>query len=122
MDDSDKAAWLTRQQHRIDDQLKLLRARVARIDQHHTQSADLEPGDSADRSQPHDNDEVVGDLRTLATTELPALEHALVRIADGSYEHCIDCAEPIGHARLELVPTTTRCIVCQREVFAHGGA
>jgi DnaK suppressor protein len=39
---------------------------------------------------------------------------ALERIADGSYGECVDCAEPIPVARLDLDPTAPRCVSCAR--------
>ncbi|MBA3800705.1 MAG: TraR/DksA C4-type zinc finger protein [Geodermatophilaceae bacterium] len=44
------------------------------------------------------------------------LEHALVRIADGSYGRCESCGEPIAKARLQAFPGATLCLSCkQRE-------
>ncbi len=44
------------------------------------------------------------------------LEHALVRIADGSYGRCESCGEAIAKARLQAFPGATMCLSCkQRE-------
>jgi len=45
--------------------------------------------------------------------EIRDIDAALLRIAEGSYGECSDCAEPIAVARLEAYPTARRCIVCQ---------
>lgn len=63
------------------------------------------------------------DVATLnrAADELAAVDAALARLADGSYGECIDCAEPIGAARLSVWPTAQRCADCQTFVEQHGG-
>ena len=44
------------------------------------------------------------------------IEHALARIADGSYGMCESCGQPIGKARLQAFPRATLCVSCkQRE-------
>ncbi len=44
------------------------------------------------------------------------IEHALVRIADGSYGRCESCGETIAKARLQAFPGATLCVTCkQRE-------
>jgi DnaK suppressor protein len=55
--------------------------------------------------------------------ELTEVEQALARLADGSYGECVDCGNPIPHARLYAYPTATRCVACQerRETAARRG-
>ena len=43
---------------------------------------------------------------------LDDVEHALERVADGTYGVCTRCGEPIGAARLEAKPAVTTCIAC----------
>ena len=44
------------------------------------------------------------------------IEHALARIANGSYGMCESCGQPIGKARLQAFPRATLCVSCkQRE-------
>ena len=44
------------------------------------------------------------------------VEHALQRIADGTYGTCESCGLPIGKMRLEAFPRATLCVDCkQRE-------
>ncbi|HEY7787496.1 MAG TPA: TraR/DksA C4-type zinc finger protein [Casimicrobiaceae bacterium] len=45
--------------------------------------------------------------------ELASVEEALVRLADGSYGECADCASPISFARLAAYPAARRCVACQ---------
>lgn len=56
--------------------------------------------------------------------EIRDIDAALLRIAEGSYGECSDCAEPIAIERLAAYPTTQRCIVCQEvydRTYAHAG-
>ncbi len=47
---------------------------------------------------------------------LEQVEHALVRIADGTYGICESCGLPIGKMRVEAFPRATLCLDCkQRE-------
>lgn len=44
------------------------------------------------------------------------MEHALMRIADGSYGRCESCGQTIAKARLQAFPAATLCLTCkQRE-------
>jgi len=45
--------------------------------------------------------------------ELRRIEAALRRIAAGGYGDCVDCAKPIGLARLCVEPAAERCAACQ---------
>lgn len=56
--------------------------------------------------------------------ELREIESALARIAGEEFGACVDCGEPIGHARLMASPAAMRCIACQERherTYAHGG-
>jgi RNA polymerase-binding protein DksA len=44
------------------------------------------------------------------------LEEALTRIKRGTYGICVICRKAIPMARLEAVPTTTKCVECKIEV------
>lgn len=45
--------------------------------------------------------------------KLSEIEDALVRIKDGSYGTCEECAEPIAEKRLRAMPFTRVCVECQ---------
>lgn len=47
-----------------------------------------------------------------ARTRLAGLEYALKRVDDPEFGYCVECGEPISHARLLAMPETTRCIDC----------
>jgi DnaK suppressor protein len=50
-----------------------------------------------------------------AQRRLEAIDRALEMAHNGSYGVCQTCGERIDRARLEILPTTTLCLRCQRE-------
>ncbi len=48
-----------------------------------------------------------------ASDMLKRIELALRRIDDGEYGDCLQCGEPIAHARLQAQPFASLCIDCQ---------
>jgi DnaK suppressor protein len=53
--------------------------------------------------------------------ELQQIEHALARLADGTYGSCEGCGQPIPPKRLAVRPTATLCVPCQSRREARGG-
>lgn len=51
--------------------------------------------------------------------ELADVRAALVRLNDGTYGTCIDCAQPIDLQRLVAMPAAARCMRCQTQFEAH---
>ena len=54
-----------------------------------------------------------GEAQALAAQlrdQLDDVEHALTRLDEGTYGTCEVCGEPIGDARLEVMPATRFCI------------
>jgi RNA polymerase-binding transcription factor DksA len=54
-----------------------------------------------------------GEAQALAAQlrdQLDDVEHALARLDEGTYGTCEVCGEPIGEARLEVMPATRFCI------------
>lgn len=47
--------------------------------------------------------------------ELRAIDHALERLAEGTYERCETCGAEIDRARLEAQPAAARCLPCQAQ-------
>ena len=41
-------------------------------------------------------------------------EHALARLADGTYGFCEGCSAPIPVERLEIFPSATSCVSCKQ--------
>src|ERR1700675_4508507 len=46
---------------------------------------------------------------------LQLIDEALVRIRVGTYGTCIECEEELQQKRLEAVPWTRHCVVCQEK-------
>ena len=44
---------------------------------------------------------------------LQQVQHALARIADGTYGICESCGKPVGKYRLQAVPRATMCTACK---------
>lgn len=42
-------------------------------------------------------------------------QHALERLAEGSYGECEQCAGPIGKLRLQAFPRATLCVACKQK-------
>jgi DnaK suppressor protein len=55
-------------------------------------------------------------LREEMRRKVEQLEEALERAKEGSYGVCESCGQPIDPERLEVLPSTTLCINCAREV------
>ena len=47
-----------------------------------------------------------------ARAGLAEVEHALARVADGTYGRCEACGEPIAPGRLDALPSATTCVGC----------
>jgi DnaK suppressor protein len=78
-------------------------------------------GDSADLAFDSGSEEISSQLAELEARELSQIERALSRMRQGSYGICEGCQCKIPVARLNALPYTTLCVVCQREVEAYGG-
>lgn len=53
------------------------------------------------------------------SNELIDVRAALVRLNEGSYGICIDCARPIDLQRLIATPSAARCMTCQEKFEAQ---
>jgi DnaK suppressor protein len=51
-------------------------------------------------------------IRTLADRRSQA-EHALQRLAEGTYGNCEGCLKPIPTERLTIFPSATTCVACK---------
>jgi RNA polymerase-binding transcription factor len=54
-------------------------------------------------------------LRGREKTFLKKIDHALIKIDDGTFGICEECEEPIATKRLEARPETTLCIRCKED-------
>jgi len=48
--------------------------------------------------------------------ELEQVNSALEDLEAGRYGVCRDCGDPIGEARLRVLPFATRCVACQAQL------
>ena len=73
-------------------------------------------GDSADAAFDAGSEEVSSQLAELEARELSQIERALARLKQGSYGSCELCQAKIPVARLNILPYSTTCVNCQREM------
>ncbi|WP_296676820.1 TraR/DksA family transcriptional regulator [Novosphingobium sp.] len=58
------------------------------------------------------DDETLAGVDEVLRVEIRDIRHALLRIENGTYGICVVCGGKIGAARLDALPTATRCIGC----------
>ena len=77
-------------------------------------------GDAADMAFGTGSDEINSQLAALESRELSQIELAIQKLKGGSYGTCEGCGKRIPVARLNALPFSTACILCQREMEIHG--
>jgi DnaK suppressor protein len=92
------------------DALQLRMVRVSRQDAGRGR-ADVE--DEGDRANAYLADDMSALEQTQAEKLLLALNAALDRIDAGTFGKCRNCGREIGEKRLEAMPWTRNCIMCQ---------
>lgn len=86
-------------------------ARLARI------TANVQRGfnaDSKEMAKELEDAEVVDALGNEARDEIAKISAALLRLDNGRYGICTECAEPIGAQRMAAYPYADDCIDCAR--------
>jgi DnaK suppressor protein len=78
-------------------------------------------GDSADLAFDGGSEEVASQLAELESRELVQIERALAKLKHGTYGLCEGCGKKIPVARLNVLPFSTTCIECKREMEVFGG-
>ncbi len=68
--------------------------------------------DSEEQAVERGNEPVLEALDEKILAELEEIRLALRRMEEGQYGICVTCEEEIPEARLEALPTTTRCVQC----------
>lgn len=68
--------------------------------------------DSEEQAIARENEETMEALEEAALQEMEQIRGALTRLDNGHYGVCAKCGEDIAPARLDAVPTATRCINC----------
>jgi len=57
-------------------------------------------------------------LREATQAHRAQVAAAVARLDEGTYGTCLDCAQPIGEARLQVRPEASRCVQCQAKAEA----
>jgi len=86
-------------------------ARLARI------TANVQRGfnaDSKEMAKELEDSEVVDALGNDARAEIAKISAALLRLDNGRYGFCAECAEPIEDDRIAAYPYAVECIDCAR--------
>ena len=60
--------------------------------------------------------EVATALELAALHALSEIDLALDRLRFGRYGQCVDCGQPVGRDRLEVLPSAARCLPCQHHI------
>ena len=68
--------------------------------------------DAPQRSSDREVDLAITDLETV---ELSKVNAALARIARPDYGVCVSCGAHIAYERLQIEPTTQRCVACKSQ-------
>ena len=91
----------------------------ARLDQLENRAGAIEDdlrhpldADSSEQAVDLSDDEALAGVSHVLRREIADIRAALARIEDGSYGTCSSCGEEIALARLEALPTATKCIRC----------
>lgn len=101
--------WEKKQRDRLEQKKAELSDRVSKIE------ADIGKGLDADLEEQAtqlENQEVLADLVKEAQGQLPQINSALERMADGSYGQCGVCGKQINIQRLEANPYANDCMSC----------
>jgi RNA polymerase-binding transcription factor DksA len=68
--------------------------------------------DSSEQAVDLADDEALVGVNDVLRQEMADIRAALSRLEEGSYGTCTRCGEPISSARLDALPTATRCVAC----------
>ena len=85
----------------------IIRARVIEDNLREPLDADL-----SEQAVDLSDDEALAGVDEVLREEIRDIKAALLRIENGNYGVCSSCGGKIGTARLEALPTATRCIGC----------
>lgn len=71
--------------------------------------------DSSEQAVAREDDEALDGIERAAIEDIASMRQAIARLDAGTYGLCVDCGEAIAEARLEALPTATRCINCAHD-------
>jgi RNA polymerase-binding transcription factor DksA len=100
---------MAKRREQLETRLGELKARLHRIDDELDQPVSE---DFSEQATEREAEEVLEDLGAAGLLEIRMIEAALRRIEDGSYGTCVSCGDPIGEARLDVLPHTPKCRTC----------
>ena len=72
--------------------------------------------DEADHIQASEQRDMGLMSRERLVERIERLSAALKRFDDGTYGTCVECAKPIGQARLKAIPEVATCVTCQAKL------
>jgi RNA polymerase-binding transcription factor DksA len=107
---------LKAREKQLKERLAELDGRLHRIEDHLEQPPEK---DWEDRATDMEMDDVLHGLGSAGMIEVEAIHAALVRIKEGTYGVCKRCGKEISEQRLDIVPHTTLCRECAREVASE---
>lgn len=111
---------------RLEDRQRELRQTVSRTTQDGREADTESAQDIADRAAQSYTKEFLFHQSNNERQLLQMVEGALTRIHEGNFGQCISCGNDINPKRLEAVPWTRHCIVCQEKlekgILEHTGA
>lgn len=79
----------------------------------------MEAGDAVDQAEVRVHETVRDGEALRDALELRRIADARERMRNGRYGRCIDCHTQIPRERLEVQPSSERCVPCQRRYEAH---
>jgi RNA polymerase-binding protein DksA len=103
---------LTRELARIERQVATLQSSIADVLRDSGDGAGDDTADTGSKAFEREQE-----MTLLANTResLFQTEHALRRIAAGTYGSCESCGQPIGKLRLQAFPRATQCVSCKQK-------
>ena len=104
---------LKAREEQLKTRLAELDGRLHRIEDHLEQTPDP---DSEERATESEMDEVLEGLGHAGTREVEAIHAALMRIKNGTFGVCVRCEATISEERLNVLPHTSICRKCARDL------
>ena len=67
----------------------------------------------SDSTQQLTEQATAGKIEVILKQDREQMARSAEQLARGAYGSCEDCRGPIGEERLAVLPSSTRCVVCQ---------
>ena len=91
---------------------------IKQMSEFYNESREIETGiaqDLGDKAESSYTKEFLLSLSDAERARLGEIDQALKRLETPEYGLCDDCGESIGKKRLDVIPWTPHCIVCQEK-------